>query len=134
MPFMPSTFRSHARPSRAEADQQSDRRRGSARARGYTTAWDKAAKSHLDRSPVCVYCAIGAWGDEPRDEPATLVDHLVPHRGDQGIFWTRADWTSSCAACHDGPKQAVERRPADLARLVEAVRASKGGVVKSLEP
>lgn len=125
MPTLPPTFRPASRPSRIELDREADRRRGSARDRGYTTKWDKASKGHLDHHPLCVYCAMGAWGEDPRDTPATLVDHLIPHRGDQAVFWNRADWTSSCAECHDGPKQVVERRPMDLARLVNAVRAFK---------
>lgn len=102
---------------------ETELRRGSARERGYTTAWDKAAKGHLDRSPLCVYCAMGAWGQPPRVTAARLVDHLIPHKGDQAIFWNKRDWVSSCTPCHAGPKQAAEQRPPDLARLANAVRA-----------
>jgi len=98
-------------------------RRGSARERGYTTAWDKASKGHLDRHPLCVYCAMGAWGQPPRDTAARLVDHLIPHQGDQVIFWAKRDWVSSCTPCHSGPKQSIEQRPLDLDRLANAVRA-----------
>jgi len=119
VPTMPPTFRAHGRPTR----QETDRARGSARARGYDSAWDRAALAHLDRNPLCVYCAMGAWGDRPRVSAGRLVDHLIPHRGDQAVFWNKRDWVSSCRECHVGPKQAIERRPADLATLANAVRA-----------
>ncbi len=90
-----------------------DQRRGSARARGYTTKWDKAAKAHLSDHPLCRYCELGAFGQAPRVTAATLVDHIVPHRGDQALFWSRRNWASACKACHDGPKQALEARGPD---------------------
>jgi len=31
---------------------------------------------------------------------ATLVDHVVPHRGDQRLFWLVANWQALCTACH----------------------------------
>lgn len=130
MPMMPTNFRPASAPSPTVLKRESDQRRGSARERGYTPAWDKAAKGHLGHHPLCVYCTMGAWGQQPRVTAATLVDHLIPHKGDQAIFWNRREWVSSCGPCHDGPKQAIERRPADLARLANAVRtftAQAGG-------
>lgn len=132
MPTMPPMFRSSRRPAPEVARREADQRRGSARARGYTSAWDKAADSHRRRSPICIYCEMGAWGEPPRITAASLVDHLIPHRGDQAVFWNKADWISSCKPCHDGPKQAAERDPARLAALANAVRAflarPRGGV------
>lgn len=110
MPMMPPTFRAHGQRARQEVKREADQRRGSARARGYGAAWDKASKGHLDRNPLCLYCTTGAWGEPPRDTPATLTDHLYPHRGDQTVFWLKPLWVASCAGCHNGPKQAVERQ------------------------
>ena len=123
MPMMPPRFRPAGQRERAEVRREADQRRGSARERGYTSAWDKASKGHLERSPLCIYCLMGAWGDAPRTTAATLVDHLIPHRGDQAVFWTRRDWISSCAPCHAGPKQAAERSAHALQHLANAVRA-----------
>ena len=120
---MPPTFRASGRPAPQDVRREADQRRGSARERGYTSAWDKAADSHRTRSPLCIYCEMGAWGDPPRFTPATLVDHLIPHRGDQDIFWRKSDWISACKPCHDGPKQAAEREPYRLRALANAVRA-----------
>lgn len=41
---------------------------------------------------------------------ATVVDHVIPHRGDQALFWDTSNWQPLCRRCHDGRKQAEERR------------------------
>lgn len=105
MPTMPPTFRPAHLASRREQNRSADARRGSARQRGYTTAWDKAARGHLARHPLCRYCAL-----VDQVAAAELVDHLYPHKGDQALFWNRDYWVSSCGPCHDGFKQRVERR------------------------
>lgn len=126
MPTMPPVFRSHRRPDPDQARRESDRRRGSARARGYDGKWDREAAAYRDRNPLCLYCEIGAFGEEPRVSASECVDHLIPHRGDRKLFWDRKNWVASCRTCHDGPKQAVEHRPADLQALANAVRTRRG--------
>jgi 5-methylcytosine-specific restriction protein A len=44
-----------------------------------------------------------------RMEPATVVDHVVPHRGDQQLFWDEGNWAPACKPCHDA-KTAREGR------------------------
>lgn len=105
MPSMPPTFRPAGNLSRVEANRTYDARRGSARARGYSAAWDKASAGHLLGSPLCRYCELV---DEVR--AADLTDHLYPHRGNRVVFWNRTYWVSSCTDCHNGFKQRVERR------------------------
>jgi 5-methylcytosine-specific restriction protein A len=34
-------------------------------------------------------------------EPAVIVDHIQPHRGDPGLFWAQSNWQSLCKPCHD---------------------------------
>lgn len=34
-------------------------------------------------------------------EAASVVDHIVPHKGDQKLFWRRSNWQSLCKRCHD---------------------------------
>lgn len=80
-------------------------RRGSARQRGYDSRWDKARRTHLEHHPLCVMCMEQGWV-----EAATVVDHIIPHKGDQALFWDRSNWQSLCKAHHDGPKQASEAR------------------------
>lgn len=105
MPTMPGSFRPRGMPTRREAKREADERRGSARERGYTWRWDKASKTHLGHHPLCAYCAL-----EGRIEPATLVDHLYPHAVYEGVFWLTHWWVSACKPCHDGFKQAIERK------------------------
>lgn len=111
MPTRPKRFQAHGAPTQAEQARETDRRRGSARARGYTREWDLAAAAHLAAEPLCAYCAAGTFGPR-RDEPATLVDHFWPHGGgrDLELFWAAEWWVSSCGPCHSGPKQALERQ------------------------
>jgi len=63
--------------------------------RGYGYRWQKARLSHLAKFPLCWYCE-----QEGRVTAANVVDHSVPHRGDQKIFWDKALWRSSCLPCH----------------------------------
>lgn len=32
---------------------------------------------------------------------ATVVDHVVPHRGEELLFWDRSNWRALCKRCHD---------------------------------
>ena len=38
-----------------------------------------------------------------------VVDHVVPHRGDQRLFWDERNWAPACKPCHDA-KTAREGR------------------------
>ncbi|WP_338021838.1 AAA family ATPase [Aquabacter cavernae] len=44
--------------------------------------------------------------------PATVVDHIAPHRGDQALFWDKGNWQPLCKPCHDRAKQGEEKRSA----------------------
>lgn len=82
-----------------------DQRRGSARERGYNTRWEKARRTFLARSPLCLGCeAVG------RVEPAVLVDHVEPHGGDSDRFWDTSKWQGCCKWHHDVVKQRLEDR------------------------
>jgi 5-methylcytosine-specific restriction protein A len=121
MPTMPPMFRAHGARSKAEANREVDRRRGSAKERGYDSRWTKARASHLLRSPICRYCEVGAFGPK-RVTAATVVDHLYPHRGERRLFWLTALWVSACEACHSGPKQSAERGgPAAMDALADVL-------------
>ena len=76
--------------------QDQDARRGTARERGYGTRWEKARLGWLRKHPLCVQCLA-----EGRVTPATVVDHIIPHRGDQALFWDRTNWQALCKAHHD---------------------------------
>lgn len=79
-----------------KAWQSYHKERKSARERGYNTRWDKARKSYLKKHPLCVECE-----KEGRYIPATVVDHIIPHRGDQKLFWDTSNWQPLCKHHHD---------------------------------
>jgi 5-methylcytosine-specific restriction protein A len=71
--------------------------------RGYNYKWQKARERYLNSNPLCVYCQqIG------RVTAASIVDHIVAHRGDMALFWDQTNWQSLCKPCHDSVKQAEE--------------------------
>jgi 5-methylcytosine-specific restriction endonuclease McrA len=53
---------------------------------------------------MCVLCLA-----EGKLAPATVVDHVAPHKGDQRLFWDTANWQALCKPCHDRHKQRQER-------------------------
>jgi 5-methylcytosine-specific restriction endonuclease McrA len=38
-----------------------------------------------------------------------VADHIIPHRGDEALFWDRTNLQCLCKTCHDGHKQRAER-------------------------
>ncbi|MDB5659564.1 MAG: nuclease / probable phage holin-like protein [Cypionkella sp.] len=78
-----------------------DAKRPTARQRGYSRKWEQARTEWLFHHPCCAMC--GKAG-------ATVVDHIIPHRGDEKLFWDWRNWQSLCARCHNSAKQRLERR------------------------
>ena len=72
--------------------------------RGYDARWTKARATFLGQHPWCVMCMRA--GQHLR---ATVVDHIVPHRGDPKLFWDEANWRPLCKPHHDREKQRAER-------------------------
>ncbi len=70
----------------------------------WTARWRRIAKAQLAASPLCVMCLA-----DGRPEPATVCDHVVPHRGNPHLFW-HGEMQSLCRPCHDGRKRMAERR------------------------
>ena len=106
---MPKVHRPRGMPTPAERARWDASRRGTAHEQGYTYAWHRARTRFLRAHPLCVMCERRG-----RIVPANVVDHIVPHRGDQERFWNEANWQALCAPCHDGPKRRqenAERRP-----------------------
>ncbi|WP_309387495.1 HNH endonuclease signature motif containing protein [Cerasicoccus frondis] len=65
--------------------------------------WRKERKRFLEQHPVCVMCP------EHSRQPATVVDHIKPHKGDEGLFWDQDNWQPLCKPCHDIHKQRIEK-------------------------
>ena len=87
VPLKPSVHRPPGVKSTAVVKRELDRQRPSAARRGYGPRWRRARAAYLARHPLCVPCE-----EAGRLAPATVVDHVVPHRGDQKLFWDEANW------------------------------------------
>ena len=66
--------------------------------------WRKIAKSQLGAEPLCRKCK-----EMDRVTPATVCDHITPHKGDETLFWS-GPFQSLCKPCHDSAKQSEEAR------------------------
>lgn len=90
-----------------------DRDRGTFRERGYTSTWDRRAADFKRRYP---YCGMRPGNRKPvmshcveqgRQTPAYQVDHVVPHRGNQQLFWDeQGNWQSLCRSCGSAKSRA----------------------------
>lgn len=70
--------------------------RENAASRGYDGKWRIARERYLRKNPLCVKCMA-----EGVITPATVVDHIIPHRGNQKLFWDESNWQPLCKNCHD---------------------------------
>jgi 5-methylcytosine-specific restriction enzyme A len=104
LPVKPPVHRPAGVQSAAAVKRELDRQRPSAARRGYGPRWRRARAAFLAQHPLCAVC-------EGRGLviAATLVDHVVPHRGDQRLFWDQGNWAPACKRCHDA-KTAREGR------------------------
>ena len=80
----------HARPRFEGARHHADRQ-----GLYWRASWRKARAAYLAEHPLCVECQR-----KGRLVAATVVDHIIPHRGDEGRFWERSNWASLCVRCH----------------------------------
>lgn len=99
----------------ARAQQARDAARGNPNARGYGSRWQKAREGFLAKHSTCARCGA----------TANVLDHIVPHRGSQKLFWDRTNWQPLCGPCHqlktaseDGRWGAYANRPRSMRRSV----------------
>lgn len=86
----------------------SDQRSATAKAYRHlynTRAWKQIRANQLNAKPLCEWC--DRQGHVVR---ATIVDHVIPHRGDQALFFGTDNLASLCKPHHDGAKQQEEKR------------------------
>ena len=72
--------------------------------KGYNRRWQKARRIFLNSHPLCVRCQ-----QQGKIVTATVVDHIIPHRGDQKLFWDRSNWQPLCKPCHDTKTMTEDR-------------------------
>lgn len=102
MPTLPPTLR----PAMAGGRGDYDRERYAVKAsrKWYNSKhWRIKRRRQLDAEPLCRMCL-----QEDRIEPATVADHITPHREDERLFWS-GPLQSLCATCHSSAKQREER-------------------------
>ncbi|WP_069648969.1 HNH endonuclease [Caloranaerobacter ferrireducens] len=61
-----------------------------------SSRWQRLRKKVLTKHPLCVECEKAG-----RLTTATVVDHIIPHRGDEDLFWDEDNLQSLCKSCHD---------------------------------
>lgn len=83
----------HARPA---VNKAYERERGSSAQRGYGSRWQKARVTYLRGNPLCVHCQ-----KEGVVSAATVVDHIIPHKGSQKLFWDKGNWQALCTRHHN---------------------------------
>ena len=65
--------------------------------------WRRFRVAYLNRNPLCVNCL-----KNNKANPATVVDHIEPHKGDLELFWNSDNYQALCANCHSSWKQRKE--------------------------
>ena len=96
LPWKPPVHRPAGARNAAEVKRELDRQRPSAARRGYDGRWRRARSPFLAEHPWCVRCLA-----QGRRVPATVVDHVEPHRGDERLFWDQDQWQVLCKPHHD---------------------------------
>ena len=69
-----------------------------------TARWQRLRKFQLSEHPLCAICA-----EKCLVAPATVVDHVEPHKGDWDKF-VLGKLQSLCKPCHDSTKKMIELR------------------------
>ncbi|WP_151731846.1 HNH endonuclease signature motif containing protein [Acinetobacter ursingii] len=83
---------------------QRDRDRGTAHQRGYDAKWNYAREAYLAEHPLCVECSKRGY-----IVPATIVDHIIPHKGDKALFWDQTNWQPLCESHHNSKTASEDR-------------------------
>ena len=68
-----------------------------------TSRWRKLRLLHLASEPLCRMCK-----QTGRLTPATVVDHIKAHKGDETLFFA-GPFQSTCKPCHDRHAQSRDR-------------------------
>lgn len=69
-----------------------------------TRGWAVLRERQLAYEPLCAMCR-----EAGRVEPATVVDHIEPHKGRVESFFDEGNLQSLCKPCHDSHKQRAEK-------------------------
>jgi len=70
-----------------------------------TRAWKSIRANQLNAKPLCEWCER-----QGHVRAASIVDHVIPHKGDHALFFDTSNLASLCAPHHDAGKQVIEKR------------------------
>ena len=73
-----------------------DKQRANAAKRGYDARWQKYRLGFLAKNPLCVICK-----ENNRVTLSTVTDHIIPHKGNQALFWDYNNHQALCETCHN---------------------------------
>ena len=62
---------------------------------------------------MCEYCLT-----EGKTTPSQEVDHIVPHKGDEALFWMEGNYQALCSPCHK-VKTWEEANPQSIPKFVQ---------------
>jgi len=68
-----------------------------------SAAWQKLRKDYLMRNPLCDFCLR-----DGRFAQATVVDHIIPHKGNMKLF-LEGPFQTLCTTHHNSTKQREEK-------------------------
>ncbi len=64
--------------------------------RGYDYKWKKFRKEYLKKNPLCVMCL-----SKGKITQSKVIDHIISHKGDKGLFWDESNMQALCVRCHN---------------------------------
>ncbi|MBT2771325.1 HNH endonuclease [Halomonas sp. ISL-60] len=68
--------------------------------------WRKLRLQQLNKEPLCAYCILF----DERYTQATVVDHVIPHKGNLELMYDPDNLQSLCKFHHDSYKQRLEKQ------------------------
>jgi len=71
----------------------------------HTARWRSLRREVLARDE----CTCRMCGRLEHDTSRLVADHIVPHRGNEALFWDDQNLQCLCQTCHSGAKQREEQ-------------------------
>lgn len=73
------------------------------------TSWRRQRRIFLQLNPLCIVCQ-----DLGMVVGSTVVDHIIPHRGNLSLFFDQDNWQALCKAHHDKFKKIKENQGIEI--------------------
>ena len=86
----------------------------------YDRRWQKARLVFLQKNPLCACdeCQSG----KIKATPATVVDHIIPHRGNVELFWDESNWQALSKSHHDRKTRSESRERVVMEKEIDGHR------------